>query len=362
MNSINKYLTIDEQIKNLRDKGLKFDSDKSLEEFKEYLLQYNYTILIKIYGFEEMYTIDGKYNNITSNDIRYLFDLDRNISVILWKYMKGIELHFNSAVGSVLTKEVTKLCGGPYLGLINNENFNKIFETAKEVYSQKAFFNKDKHKSDIKIMLYNDIYHNIRIANSYLDINKKNYDKEPMTIINSINTNIKNNYLQAHIEDFSYIQIQLLCTTWSLSSLLKIFKTLNKDIQNNIIKEVFKFINNKKHKPKIKYDDFVEIINILSLFRNRLAHNEKIIDYTFSIMSQDLSKNLEKIFIDKVNIEAENNKLSILIILIEEIRGMKRNKITDEIKRAIEFKKENSNNEVSDFVINLIYKYIGIRK
>ena len=100
MESINKFLSIEDQIKNLENKGLKFIDGESRYMFILYLAGYNYELLINGYWIEDLYQEENKTFSemIYSDDIRSLFDLDNTIASVIWKYFKGIELHLNALI------------------------------------------------------------------------------------------------------------------------------------------------------------------------------------------------------------------------------------------------------------------------
>ena len=110
MESINKFLSIVDQIKNLENKGLKYIDGESRNMIILYLVDHNYEISINGYWFEDLYQEDKKTSSemIYSDDIRYLFDIDTTISSIIWNYFKGIELHLNALITHTLCKALEK--------------------------------------------------------------------------------------------------------------------------------------------------------------------------------------------------------------------------------------------------------------
>ena len=64
---------------------------------------------------------------IYSDDIRYLFDIDRTISSIIWKYFKGIALHLNALLTHILRNAFANYLAGPYVVLLNEKSVKQIF-------------------------------------------------------------------------------------------------------------------------------------------------------------------------------------------------------------------------------------------
>lgn len=359
--SINKFLEIDDQIKHIQGKGLVFKSQESLNVFKEYLKQYNYTTFIKNYSFKELFGEDNKYlNTLCSDDIRYIYDLDRTISIILWKYLKGIETHFNTSLTLIVSREVEKESGAPYFSLLNFNQMNKIFSNAS-ILNQEGINNKTKKLNSIELL--NDIfYRNLYTVSSYMDINNHNENSEHADIISDINKNLENEKVYKLTSRYKYrfVHIQSLFTSLTINSSFKIYKCLSDELQTKVIKEFLKFILSKKHMPSMKKESFIEIMEILMKLRNFLAHNEKIIDFRFTIHNENLCDVLNKILPFKLQTNKEI-KLQCLIKFIQYIRDLSGNKIIKEIEQAINNKRSSSKNGLSEFVENLILKKIGIK-
>ncbi|MDE5767475.1 MAG: Abi family protein, partial [Malacoplasma sp.] len=143
MQSIRKYLFVDEIISLLEnEKGLFFDSKLSKEKFKLYLVQYNYNFFVKGLKHKLMFDEKGRYKKeFDSNQVRYLFDIDRRISTIVFKYFKSFELLLNNAITSILSKEINRITGAPYIATLSKNEFLEIFENYTQVYKQQKKIN-----------------------------------------------------------------------------------------------------------------------------------------------------------------------------------------------------------------------------
>ena len=143
MKSIREYLSVDEIINLLEnEKGLYFDNKVSKDKFKLYLIQYNYNFFVKGLKHKLMFDEKGKYKKeFDSNQVRYLFDIDRRISTIIFKYFKSFELLLNNAITSILSKEINRITGVPYIAALSKNEFLEIFENYTQVYKQQKKIN-----------------------------------------------------------------------------------------------------------------------------------------------------------------------------------------------------------------------------
>ena len=97
--SIRQYKNNDELINDLENnKKLVFVNPEAKEIFKDYLKHYGYFAFVKQYSNPLMYQ-DNNYKifkkEFTSNNLRYLFDIDRNNSIVIFKYFRSVEFLLN---------------------------------------------------------------------------------------------------------------------------------------------------------------------------------------------------------------------------------------------------------------------------
>lgn len=154
--SIRKYKNSDELIEELiTEKKLFFPDEESKKIFKLYLMQYGYVSFVKKMSNDLMYDdLDKKTfkKEFTSNNLRYLFDIDRNKSSIIFKYFRNIEFLLNSSLLKVVAKHLNKLAKCPYISALDNEKFMKLFSKLEE--------NTNKKCKNSTIYFYEDIFKN----------------------------------------------------------------------------------------------------------------------------------------------------------------------------------------------------------
>lgn len=88
--------TVDEQIKKLSDRGMRFENSDEIEKVKEILLDIGYYRL----GFYWYYFQDNKTHkfieNVRLNDIVKLYYFDFDLKMLLLRYIYRIEVHFRT--------------------------------------------------------------------------------------------------------------------------------------------------------------------------------------------------------------------------------------------------------------------------
>lgn len=352
MESINKYLSYEQQIKNLESKKLVFPDEKSKDVFIEYLKEYNYSNFILGLKNKLMFDANGCYKpEFTSNNLRYLFDIDRNISATMWKYFKGLELHLNSSVIKVLAEAIQSKTNTPYLCCLSEQDFDDIFSNLSEV-------NYFETKAVIKKKLFiEEFYKNYDTIFWFNDTADKNIDQESDEIIRKIDNSwikYKMNTTDKKKRKWIYIQIFSLCASLTFSQILKIYRAVNLSLKNKMIYEFSKNIK-KFYKVKMTDEDMNDLMNVLSKLRNALAHNGCMIKYRGYLF------NNSKIF-DFFELEKDQKYngtilyLKDLIQIIEKIRGLPENMIQEEIFDEIKYKlkKRSKRDEVSTLLYDII--------
>lgn len=372
MQSIRKYLLVDEIIDLLeKEKGLLFDSKVSKEKFKTYLIQYNYNFFVKCLRHKLMFDEKGKYKKeFDSNQVRYLFDIDRRISTIIFKYFKSFELLLNNAITSILSKEINRKTGIPYIAALPKNDFLEIFENYTQVYRQQKKIN----SSDLVINqnfigLIGEFFKNYSSINFYDELSFKNKDSEPKEIIDKISNAwfLKNkDYLNICGEkkkDWIYIEFFSLTFQLSFSQLIRIFKSLNNNLKNQVIKFFCQNLYSKRKHLKLKDTAFISILEMFSSLRNKLAHNDNITKFKYNLSAENIDNDIIKILGYKK--EKNNNfyifNLNDLIIFMQKFLGT--NKIIEEIQENINNKIEISlekGNHLSDLIFEILENESGL--
>lgn len=356
MESINKFLSIEDQIKNLENKGLKFIDEESRNMFILYLEDYNYEILINGYWFEDLYQEDKKTFSemIYSDDIRYLFDIDRTISSIIWKYFKGIELHLNALITHILCKAFEKYLDGPYVVLINEKSVKQIFGN----YTPKKIVRKYKNEDSNNIKKYLLKYAS---RNKWFEyVTRYNREFENKEIIRKVDDSVSNLKEWSTIKKYSLVHLQTLSSSWTFSELIWIYKSLSDDLQDSLREKFFDYGNiYKDNNFEIESVALIELLEKFSLFRNALAHNSKIIDWKIKIETEELANTFSSIIGEEVFINKPYN-ISFIVKIIQGIRRIENDKILKEIEDYIFEKNENSNKKISKVTKDIIKKNVNI--
>lgn len=195
--SIRQYKNNDELINDLENnKKLVFVNPEAKEIFKNYLKHYGYFAFVKQYSNPLMYQ-DNNYKifkkEFTSNNLRYLFDIDRNNSIVIFKYFRSVEFLLNSSILKVIAREINKKAKCPYLAALSLEDFENIFPKLDQNISN----NKKQNKDNIS-NLYDDLFKNFNNKNfDSRDVIRKNKESEEQEIKDLI----KNGKLKSVIDN-----------------------------------------------------------------------------------------------------------------------------------------------------------------
>lgn len=333
------YLNLDDQIKKLEnDKKMIFDKD-SKEIFKDYLKWYGYNFVVKSLSHPLMYTKSNESKiylpEFTSDNLRYLVDVDKNISIIFWKYFRVIEMFLNSTIVSVLYKFIDKKTNSPFISKLKELDMSEIFSLVKKFdhnnpnkYEQKTYG--DFFKSMTKFYkssnwLMEKARHNEKNLDS---ITKKNIDNS------FIFSEIKESYEKSK---WQYLEIFNLSSVWTFSFCVECFNVFTTTHKNKIINDFFKNYKPTNSKIKLSIEDFSIFLEILSELRNKLAHNEVILNFQCGYNQKNLSKIFS--FFDIEPLDNKNINLNEMLLILEKIIG--KNLIKNEIEKSISHKLTN---------------------
>lgn len=355
--SIRKFKNNDELIKELENRSLIFPDEESKKIFKSYLIQYGYFSFVKKMSHDLMYSdIEQKIfkKEFTSNNLRYLFDIDRNISVIIFKYFRNIEFLLNSSLLKVIAKKINKNAKCPYIAALDAQGLTELFPKIDEEIPKFKKYYKDTHAN-----FYEDIFKNFNnIDFDCHEAIKENENKENDEIKNLIEKGWFKDFINKNKQiksktKWEYLDIFSLFQTLTFSQLIRVFSYLSTSSKNEVIKEFFNDFKPLDKYSKLKEEEFNKLINIFSNLRNVLMHNGSLIKINFEIDEKN-----KQIFEQYFNIQIPTNeiKLNDIIKIIESIINIK-NKIFNEIDESIDSKLENRTKR-SDQISKLIFEII----
>lgn len=365
--SIRQYKNNDELINDLENnKNLVFVNPEAKEIFKDYLKHYGYFAFVKQYSNPLMYQ-DNNYKifkkEFTSNNLRYLFDIDRNNSIVIFKYFRSVEFLLNSSILKVIAREINKKAKCPYLAALSLEDFENIFPNLDQNISN----NKKQNKDNIS-NLYDDLFKNFNNKNfDSRDVIRKNKESEEQEIKDLI----KNGKLKSLIDsqarnrsiktkqDWEYLDIFSLFQILTFSQLIRIFSYLSLSLQNDVIKE---FCNNfkpaNKH-HKLKSESFKTLIQILSDLRNILMHNGCLIKFKYYLDQEnqkEIINNLSSYFEiqEEFISDIRLNEAIQIIELIIGIKGYILKEINESFQNKINRTTKEKQEEFSQLVLDII--------
>lgn len=366
MKSNRKYLNTDELIDFLEnEKKLIYPDEKSKEKFKLYLTQYNYNFFVKGLKNNLMFDENGKYKKeFDSNQIRYLFDIDRRISVILFKYFKSLEFLLNNSFTSIISKHIFKETNTPYISALTKDQMSETFSNRNTVYKYYGL--------DSLSNIVSEFYKNFYESGFFNEKTFKNKDSENESIIKKIEkawflqdinykkscSKQKNNWIYAEIFSITYLL--------TFGQIIKLAKSLNNDLKNQVIRFFSKSFNKQSKNIKIDEPIFNLVIDIFSNLRNILAHNSNLIKFRYEIDTSKISFNFFKLLGYKKDNLDEKIVINLYdtIILLEKIIETPKNKIINDIKEDLKNKSNISietGNSLSDLLMEIIENETGIK-
>lgn len=228
------FKTLDEQIEILEDRNLVFTNK---EEAKDYLLHNNYYNIINCYS-KYFLSSNGKYiDNTDFKNITDVHHFDKNIKSTFFTYLIESEKTFKS-IFAYRYSEYFKDMRYPYLD-INNYETDKILEVSKFI-SQ---------------------------------------------LSNIISTNIKqkNNSIEHYVLKHKNVPVWILVNNLTFGQTSKLYSYMPMSLKNKIAKDLSHFLKmNTPYEKVILETVQLEsyLINLVDL-RNKIAHNNKIIDHKF---------------------------------------------------------------------------------
>lgn len=250
-----KFLTYDEQLKLLEQKGLIIeDKDRAICLLKEH----SYFDLINGYK----YPFKNKYGNYKRNttfeNIHLLYCFDDEIRIALIRAIMEVEIHIKSLLSYAFCEE---------------------FGSEEEQY-----------------------------------LNRNNYDCSDDSVFNkfieTINNSLENNgsysYIKHQREKYGNIPLWVLVKALTFGTISKMYSIQKPHIKKQISEE-FVGINEK---------DLEDILAVLTKFRNVCVHNERLFDHKYYKRSITDTKIHEKLGIDKRNGQYVRGKSDLFAVVI----------------------------------------------
>lgn len=355
-----EYKTIEEQIEILKNRGL-IISDKEEISLKTYLLEYGYERVITGSNFlfkTSKENNDNYEENSKAKHLMMAFDIDRNISIEIFKYLsKSAEIKINTIIANTIAgilseKELQK--NGLIFG-INYDEYQIIFPNYKnknDIWNLKKWIAGES--------LQNGLY-DLEIKEAQKDLeNSRKESKEKVNIENSIKEfKEKNNIyeFQAKQKNLSlYLPIWKIANTWTLGSTINLFKCMHRNKQKEIIENACPKFKSLGIIPR----EFTEILCWIKNFRNMLAHNYSVYKmhyvlnekYKSSIFIEKLKE--AKIILKGIDSNREvSTGLITFVKLLEVFLNIEENKIQKAIEEIIEKKFDKKIKEKNDNVKQL---------
>ena len=247
MHNEKEYLTIDEQISLLKDKGLIIDNEKIA---RKYLKQVGYYKLINGYREPFMFKFKNKgieqhkfVENTTISELFYLYNFDQDLKNLIFKHICQIEVFIKSLMSDLISRK---------------------YGVKQDDYLKQDNFKSDKETQKNFIEIQTDILNTIKLQNG------------------------KHKAITWYAENYGYYPFWVVANVLSLGTISLLYSKLKQPDQ-------FEISNSFGLKSKI----FESMLMTLLLFRNACAHNEVI--YNFKTIRSLAQKEISFIY-EKFNI------------------------------------------------------------
>ena len=251
-----------EQIKILKDRGIKFKDEEVAEK---HLKRENYYSIIN--GYKDLFlnpSVENKFkDNVYFEEIYSLYEFDRNFRNILMKKILIFENNFKS----IIAYEFSNKYG--YKSYLDFENFNQT-----EI----------KDKKNV-VRLIGDIH-----GDMSRQLNK-------------------DNSLNHYLDSYGYIPLWVLIKILTLGRINNFYNNM-KDTDKNIIAKALAF------NYRLSIEDIGKYTKLIALFRNLCAHEERM--YNFKSLNKKKPINLTETSIHKeLKIAGNRNGLFDVIICLK---------------------------------------------
>lgn len=240
------FSSTDKQIEKLRQRGMCISNDSrtkriiELENYYNLINGYKTLFLDLSYsGNDEMYL-----ENTNFNELYALYLFDRELRSLFLKYILQIE----NNVKSVIAHKFSERYG--------HDNYLKVdnFDTTLKPNERKTRAQKVGEIADLITGLQHEIARQLS----------------------------KNNYTVSHyMLDYGYVPLWVLVNTLTLGSISKFYAAMKQQDQN-AVGLMF----------KLRPDELISILFVLSIFRNACAHDERL--YNLKSVNKDLRPNMIK--------------------------------------------------------------------
>ncbi|MDE5599545.1 MAG: Abi family protein [Ureaplasma sp.] len=283
MNKSKPVLSLGKKIKLLKDRKLIILNPKNL---KNNLRNYGYQWFINGYNDPFMKNFDRNKNeyafNSSSESFNDIFKYDKELRLLFTRHIADVESAFVTKIVDFISEKLVEWDGK--ILKIDDSTFKSIFSSS---------FNKE--------YIFN-------LLTKYIDENDKLFLK--------YNIQIKDDYLE--------IPIWVLCQTWSFGDTIKLFKSLNKELQYKILKTY----NNLN----VNTIQFIEIMTIIKKIRNISAHNNVLYNIEIKVHGKYF-KFILKTDVLEFNLDYNNLHLFNLAEIVDIIKNFSNESIINELSK-----------------------------
>jgi putative uncharacterized protein gbs1223 len=303
------FKSLDEQLRLQEERGLKINDPLG---FKKYLLENNYFNIIN--GFETLFLKSSQpkqyYEEISTEDFRSIFELDRKISLFLFEDFSKIEMKFSTSIAYRLTEsynERSRMTQGSdndfFMNKENYPNHNGSEDLRAEYFDRHKFFRTSFPRRNVAVNNINFTGQVFRVngelcfegtfTGSFKGLNRNSFQgKFYVSGLDNSDSILEGNYEDfcipedttgkmncSNYSDFCKIEypyiskyehppLWVIINTLTLNELNILYWGLELDVKNKIIEDVgYRWVS-----PFSKTDEFMSYLEVMRECRNVIAH------------------------------------------------------------------------------------------
>ena len=134
--------------------------------------------------------------------------------------------------------------------------------------------------------------------------NEKTYDDFIVNVYSAIaKQRQKNKSISKYLSTHTYIPMWVLVNLLTFGNISKLFQIQKLDVQTKVL-NYFNIDSFKEHNPKLDVVNFSNILNILSVYRNICAHNERLYCYEIKMNIDDSFMKYLSFFPEEASVNA----------------------------------------------------------
>ncbi len=299
-----EYTTLRNRLDKLRDRGMTLPTDKSKE--RNVVKKYNYYNLINGYK-QPFLEVHGNYpSHANIKEDYFIVGTSPSHLEALMKFDEKIRNIFLQRILRIEEKLKDVIVQSFYEYHTNNGKKKSVLHVLhrESEYLKRAYYNLDEkktfpilEKSQYRYTVFSNVKMNGTMKNKpkpFIIKKSETYDKLIARVYGDIGRQRrKSKYISSYLDKHTYLPMWVLTNILTLGQIGKLYDIQKEDIQNKVITKLK--LEETNVNIEISVINLSRVLNILTIFRNLCAHNERMYCEKISIpIDDDFMKYLDK--------------------------------------------------------------------